>query len=283
MTMPYHLTIGQTLTSEEYQQVSTLLETVFLEIDLSVNNWNSQSEISRFNQGKAFTKYQTSQHMAVLLTLCKQMGTWSEGRFDPTIAPLSKLWQSALKQGEEPLLVDLDAVRQSVGLSHLHQTEELFWKDQDSTAIDLCALSKGYCIDLISERLNAAGFKHFLVEWAGEMRAMGSHPTNRPWTILIEPAQMQTPLLNQAIATSGDYAQQDWGKGFFHMIDPLSGKPMRKTARSIKATTVIAPTCALADALATTLMLFPTKEEAETWAAEIGKNNPNINYWIFAN
>jgi thiamine biosynthesis lipoprotein ApbE len=32
---------------------------------------------------------------------------------------------------------------------------------------DLCALSKGHCVDLIAERLQIAGFDDAVVEWGG--------------------------------------------------------------------------------------------------------------------
>jgi thiamine biosynthesis lipoprotein len=93
----------------------------------------------------------------------------------------------------------------------------------------------------------------------------------------VEPARLSVPLSNQAIATSGDYATDEWGNGFFHIIHPKTCRPLQKKQGSISATTVIAPTCALADAIATTLMLFETKEEAENWAQQI----PEVKFWIF--
>jgi len=280
MTMPYHITVGKKVNREEHLLIQSIVQNTFQEIDQTVNNWNPNSELSSINQGLANIPHTTSIHLNHILTLCNKITTLTDGRFDPTVAPLSKLWKNSLERGEVPTITELENVRKSVGWNHIQLKDDEVWKDADGTSLDLCALSKGYCIDLISERLKSAGFENLLVEWAGEIRALGKHPSGRNWTVQIEPSREQTFLINGAIATSGDYLQE-WGQGYFHIIDPKSGKPMMKKTGSIKATTVIAPTCIMADALATSLMLFQTKEEAAIWGEAIVKEIPEVSFWIF--
>ena len=100
-------------------------------------------------------------------------------------------------------------------------------------------------------------------------------------------------LRNAAIATSGDYSQGGWTlpadaapdhqiHRYFHIIDPLTAQPLEKTNYSIAAAVVIAPTCWLADALATAAMLFPGREEAEKWAEEVVELYPEVSFWILS-
>ena len=81
-------------------------------------------------------------------------------------------------------------------------------------------------------------------------------------------------LRNSAIATSGN--------PFFQIIDPLTASPVEKTEYSVAFSTVIAPTCALADALATASLLFSTRKEAESWAQEVVELHPDVRFWILS-
>lgn len=283
MTMPYHITVGSKIDYDQQKQIDDLIQDCFNEVNQTVNNWNPGSEVSLLNLQPANTKHIPSTHLSHLLSLSQEINQLSNGKFDPTIEPLTKAWKQALDFGLRPSESELMAIQKNIGWHHIELQEKSVSKRQDGTALDLCAISKGYCIDLITERLISAGFKNLFVEWAGEIRAAGSHPTGRNWTVQIEPMQQITQLNNCAIATSGDYSQKEWGQGYFHIIDPIKCEPMIKKSGSISAVTVIAPTCALADALATTLMLFETKQEAEDWAQSIIQIIPEISVVILNN
>jgi thiamine biosynthesis lipoprotein len=101
-----------------------------------------------------------------------------------------------------------------------------------------------------------------LVGIDGEMRAVGLPPDGAPWTIAIEaPApERRAPhsvlaLQDAALATSGDY--RHWvevqGRRLSHTMDPSRGAPLLAPPASV---TVIAQTCAEADAWATALMVL---------------------------
>jgi len=161
-------------------------------------------------------------------------------------------------------------------------------------SLDLGGIAKGYGVDLILENLNQAGFSDVFVEWGGEIRASGKHPEGRPWRIFISRLENNDPhlaiahldLVDQAIATSGDYLQ-NWTiekdgncSTFFHIIDPVTLHPLQKQPLSIASTSVVAPTCALADGLATVAMMFLSVEEAQVWAEKMKKENPDLSFWI---
>ena len=171
-----------------------------------------------------------------------RMTELSEGRFDPTIEPLQKLWKEHLAQGTVPSKPQIDALLPAIGWNKIHLSKGKICKDHDLTSLDLGGIAKGYCVDLLVERLNANGYPSIFVEWGGEIRTSGQHPDNRPWTIFIsrfgnpdpEKALAILTLRNQAIATSGDYIQQwkvqkeNTGEEavYFHIIDPLTGQPL---------------------------------------------------------
>lgn len=275
MTIPYEIKVGGKLTSEQKQKAERVIAAAFAEINRTFNNWNEASEISQLNHLKAHVKVPISTKLKGLILLAKQINIISQGRFDPTVAPLASLWKNALKEGHLP---EIDhATLQAIGFDKIHIENDLFWKDYDQTALDLGGIAKGYGVDLLAENLSQSGFKNIFVEWGGEIRTVGPHPSGRKWKIAIRGVGI-VEFQNKALATSGDYLQV-WkvdGVKYTHIIDPRTKKPLIVTDHSIASTSVMAPTCAKADALATALMLFETPEEAATFA----KTLEDVKCWI---
>lgn len=275
MTIPYALTVGKKLSSKEQTSIAELIDATFKEVHETFDNWNPNSEISRLNQAPKNTLIPLSPSLQDLLSLCSQIVTLSGGRFDPTVAPLEQVWRTSKNPSAEELQTACDAL----GWNHISIHNGIFKKDSAETRLDLCAISKGLCIDWIVERLQKLGYTDLMVEWGGEFRAIGHHPANRDWVVLIDPglkvknqSMAPLPLRNCAMATSG----------YTPLIDPLTASPIEKTKYSIASATVIAPTCALADALATAARLFHNRKEAESWAQEVVDLYPDVKFWILS-
>ena len=127
-------------------------------------------------------------------------------------------------------------------------------------AFDLSSIAKGWAVDQLSALLSARGIDAFLVEIGGETRTKGRKENGQPWRIAIErPLYAERKIqggieaVDIAIATSGDYRNYfaHEGQRYSHTIDPTSGDAIRHRLASV---TVIAETCAEADAWATALM-----------------------------
>lgn len=266
-TIPYSILIGQTLTDVQKERVQTLIDETFEKIDTVFNNWNPSSEVSRLSTLEADQTVVISDDLKGLLCEVNKIHALTEGRFDPTVAPLSMLWKKHLKQGCLPSEEECNHLRCAVGWHHIHLVGNLFSKDNSLTALDLGGIAKGYAVDLLTEALQKEGHPHLFVEWGGEIRSAGHHPTKPFWIVGIL-GGTTLPLHDKAIATSGNY-WQSWevdGQRYTHIIDPTTGTPLSVHPHSITSTTITAPTCTLADAYATALMLFPSKEAAHTWA-----------------
>jgi FAD:protein FMN transferase len=290
MTMEYRITFGTRLCLPSQKRAKQIIEQCFEEVDRIYNKWNPASELSALNQLPPHTKTPISQELTQLLALTDQVYRLTEGRFDPTIEPVLTAWKKALSHGKLPSEQELAPL--ACGWQKIHVLDGLFWKDGE-LALDLSGIAKGYAIDLLIERLQKElNISSLLIEWGGEIRAAGRHPEGRPWTIFIsrfgstEPQHAIDilPLQNQAIATSGDYLQ-NWrvdGITYSHIIDPRTKKPLIHHEKSISSASVVAPTCALADGLATAAMIFPTLEEAAVWAEKIRESDPEIHFWLAA-
>jgi len=132
---------------------------------------------------------------------------------------------------------------------------------------DPSGLVKGWAADRCAEILLSAGAKHIQVNAAGDLALRGGFTPNQPWSIgVVNPDNrlevLQTfNIQDGAIATSGTYERGS------HIRDPHTGL----IAIGAKSATVIGPDGAIADALATALMVdgrdgavwFTTPELAE--------------------
>lgn len=296
MTIDYKIIIGQKTSSEQDGVIHKIIKSTFEEINAIYNKWNPNSELSQLNQLPADKVIGLSPQLENLLLQTEQVVELSQGLFDPTIEPLQSLWKAKLEQGSIPSDEEIAAVLPLVGWDKIHFGNGFFYKDEDATSLDLGGIAKGFGVDLLLERLVRAGFSNVFVEWGGEIRTEGEHPEGRPWTIYIsrlanmdpEKAIAHVALKDCAIATSGDYLQNwtiktDHGNSvFFHIFDPKTGRPMTTKETTVASASVIAPTCALADGLATVAMMFPSLDEAEAWANKMQERDPTLKFWLIS-
>lgn len=263
MTIGYSVQIGDR--NPDLALAQEVILSTFATINQIYNSWNPDSEISGLNSMPAGEKRQLSLVLASFLKRVDGIVHLTEGRFDPTIAPIKK----SLLYGQ------LHSKRTAIGWDKVHLEGDLFWKEHDATSIDLGGVAKGYAVDLIIEGLQKAGFRNLFVEWGGEIRTSGVNPKGRPWKVAIRGGEI-LKLEEAAIATSGSYRQK-WVIGetvYTHIIDPVTKKPLSKTP--ITSASVLCETCFKADAIATALMLFPSQEEAYAWAEKHG-----LKIWLF--
>ena len=110
--------------------------------------------------------------------------------------------------------------------------------------------------------LREFGIDAALVGIDGEMRAFGLRPDGEAWAIAVEApeAGVRAPhsilsLHDGAVATSGDYRHTVTVQShrLSHTMDPRRGAPLASSPASV---TVVAPSCAQADAWATALMVL---------------------------
>lgn len=291
MTMEYRVVIGQQLTPGQAERIKGIINATFDMVNRVFNNWNSESEISFLNRAPANRELPISKEMITLLRVTDRLVELSEGYFDPTVGPLCKLWKAKARGSELPDPGEIEEIREAVGWDKIILTENSLIKKHPLTSLDLCAIAKGYCVDLMVEGITAAGFPNVYVEWGGEIRAAGSHPEGRPWTIYISRLQDSNPdhaidyiaLKDSAVATSGDYLQS-WhkrdGHVYTHIINPKTLLPIEVSSNNICSATVHAKSCVVADSLATAATAFPSASEAHSWAEKLHKEEPTLQFWL---
>lgn len=272
MGTQYHVSVvenqGFSLDEAGQQALAKGIKDALVDVDLKMSTYKKQSELSRFNQSDAGDWFTVSRETAVVVQEALQIADQSQGAFDPTIGPLVNLWGFGpdLKPDQVPSTVELELAYERVG----YHAVQVRGEDTDAPALrkdkavylDLSAIAKGYGVDQVARYLDAQGYHNYLVEVGGELQLKGRKPDGTPWLIAIEKpsdagqvVQEVLKISDIAVATSGGYRNYFEANGvrFSHTIDPKTGKPITHKLASV---TVLNPSCATADALATTLMVM---------------------------
>ncbi|NOZ75966.1 MAG: FAD:protein FMN transferase [FCB group bacterium] len=249
------------------------IDSVLTEINRQMSTYIPTSEISSFNALPPGDTLIISEEFAQVLDISRTVWELTGGAFDVTVYPLVKLWgfgPEADPAWHPPTGDRIEAVRSRIGFSNiwLSPNRELT-KRLAGISLDLNAVAKGFGVDQVARYLEGAGISNYLVEIGGEVRCRGTNRQGKRWSVGIDrPAEGSVPgealesvlqIKNRAVATSGDYRSFHKYKGqyYSHAIDPRNGFP---TKSGVASATVVAPTCAFADALATAMMILGEEE-----------------------
>ena len=248
---------------------------LFLLVD-SMSTYQESSEISKLNQATA-QSFKVSEGFYAVLKLSQDIYQRSGGAWDPTVYPLFSLWKAVLYQESDQVPTNkvIQEKRKHIGLNQLELLSNLTVKKKDPLIqVDVSSIAKGYGVDKISQRFSEWGSKDYLVEIGGEVKISGRNAYGHPWRLGIESPDPLNPSLygkinlpsGYAIASSGSYRQYRYISGirYSHIIDPRTGYPV---THNVVGVSVVSTDCALADALATALMVMGV-EEGRTLVAQ---------------
>ena len=232
------------------------------------STYRSDSEISRFNRfDRAGEPFPVSGDFSRVMRIAQKIHRLTGGAWDGTVEPLVRLWGFHDKGSRRspPDEAQIRAVMKRIGFSSVEVLSDgRLVKRQSDISLDLASIAKGYAVDQLAELLEAEGFGSHLVEIGGEVYATGQKPDGSAWKVginrpeagsALDSVYRVVTLTDRALATSGDYRNffVENGVVYSHLIDPRSGMPV---GTGVVSASVLAPSCAFADGLATALMVM---------------------------
>jgi len=193
------------------------------ELEAIFSTWREGSVISRLNRGEEVALPDEFRRVSALAA---QIGEMSGGVFD-------------VELGES-----VEAAGFGSGLGG---------------RLDYSGIAKGFAADEVGALLESLGIDTFLFELGGELLGRGA----REWRVGLESPEPGAigelrrviPLQDQAVATSGTYRLFRGTE--HHLIDPRSRQPVAHDCVSVS---VIAESCAEADAFATALIVLGAEQ-----------------------
>lgn len=233
------------------------------EIESAASPIDDGSEISELNR----TSYlpAASDELVTMLRLASVVHQVSGGAFDVTMGALRELWK--FNPQAETQFYDLSHDVQSASIAiaqkHVGMDRILLGSGRKTsislvpgTILDLGPLAMGAAADAAIDALQDAGIEYALVRSGGNCRAYGGMPNGLPREIAfgnLNDNVQRFQLIDGAIAMSST-CEQLWASstGHYRVLDPRTGYPVTGAS----SVTVIAPTCAEASALATSVLVL---------------------------
>lgn len=256
----YHIVYANTLERNLQPEVDSILNA----FDLSLSLYKEQSLLTKINNNQTDC---TDLLFDECFSISKDVYEKTGGCFDVTGNPLFQLWgfgkgERARKWSDK----HIDSILQFVGMNKVHITDGKIIKKDPRITLNFNAIAQGYSVDVVARYFDRLGLEHYLIEIGGEIFCKGINAKQKPWVVGIdkpydnnntpgESIQAYISLSGEGLATSGNYRKFYVidGKKYAHTIHPLTGKPAQN---SVLSATVVAPSSALADAVATAYMVM---------------------------
>jgi thiamine biosynthesis lipoprotein len=258
----------------DVDRVRLALQVAVDTVDGQMSTWKRDSDLMRLNRAPAGKAVSIPPMLDEVLRLGVAISKASGGAFEMTVGDAVSAW------GFGPCTASQDSIQAAMAARRVAAHEALEFGEgivtkRAQVTLDLNGIAKGFGADRLAETLSGLGVHDALVGIDGEMRAMGTRADRQPWTVAVEAPDRtrRAPhsilsLSDCAVATSGDYRHfvDVGGRRLSHTMDPARGAPLISSPASV---TVIAPTCAVADAWATALMVLGP-EAGNTVARKVG-------------
>lgn len=160
----------------------------------------------------------------------------TNGVIDPTILPLSDLWNFG-ENNTVPLSKDIASSLSYVGYENViidKETNSVIL-NHPNAGIDLGFIAKGYIADKMKEYLLSNGVESALINLGGNILTIGNKPDGSPYVLGIqEPfsdGQSSIPnvsIRDKSLVTSGVYERYFYENGilYHHILDTKTGYPI---------------------------------------------------------
>lgn len=234
-----------------------------MRVDYSLSPFNKESVITAVNQNR---EVMLDPYFVEVFNKAMEISRETKGAFDITVAPLVNAWGFGFKHEQMPTKRQVDSLRQIIGYQKVALKNGKVEKQDSRMMLDCSAIAKGFGVDAVARLLRDRGVQNFMVEIGGEVVTCGVNAQRLPWRVgVVKPSEdslstgheLQTILnvTDKAMATSGNYRNFYYknGRRYAHTIDPKTGYPVQ---HSLLSATVLAASCTVADAYATSFMVM---------------------------
>lgn len=239
-------------------QIAQTYENLFSATKRDSDIWNINHA-----QGKSICVSDDTVH---LLKSAIYYSELTEGKIDPTIYPVSRLWNFG--SGDTAMVPEstlLTSALTHVDYRNIDFSEtnphEISLKDPDS-AIDLGFIAKGYIADQMKEYLQNNHVHSACINLGGNVLTIGNKPDESPFRIGIQKpfaksgeAITVVPVENYSLVSSGIYERYFYENNilYHHILDSHTGYPVDNNLAGV---TILSPSSEEGDALSTTCFIL---------------------------
>jgi FAD:protein FMN transferase len=231
-----------------------------------LTSFHKPSALARLNEAAGTGAVVVDPELFTLVERSLKIARDTNGAFDPTIGPLTRLWHFS---AGEPRLPDPSEIAEALGKLgwekiKLDPHSHAVLLTEPGMAIDLGAFAKGYALERARDRIKERGISSALVNIGGDIMAMGEKEPGKPWRVGIQDPRNPTSMVavvaakDRAVITSGDYERffVKEGKRYHHILDPKTGYP----AESLQSATILADDPSTTQPMGTALFVLGVQE-----------------------
>lgn len=244
----------------------------------------SGSEISTLNEATVYP-VTVSDDTSELIDTALYYAKLTDGAFDPTIEPVSSLWDFKSPKPTVPTDNNIITNLKNVGYKNIIKNNNEISLTNPDSGLDLGAIAKGYIADRVKDYLLENGVHSAVINLGGNVLCVGNKPDGSDFRIGI-----QKPFENYAetvctvgindmtVVSSGIYERyfvQD-GVLYHHILNPATGYPYDN---ELTAVTIITNRSVDGDALSTSCFALGSEKGlalinslSDTYAAFILKD-----------
>ena len=241
-------------------------------VEKQMSLFDPDSAVSRLNRLGELR--QPDVELVSVLSLAQHVSLRSAGAFDVTMQPLWGLWSLHSQTQTVPSAKALLQTRSLVNWRALTVSPEVVRLNVKGMGVSLNGIAQGYAADKVRAVLQSHGVQHALID-TGETTVLGQSSKAEDWRFAVEPSAASTvtpPVISPhgwALATSSDsHTVFSADHVHHHILNPLTGDSPSHWA----SVSVIAPSCALADALTKVFFMCPpqgVERLAKAWGVDV--------------
>jgi FAD:protein FMN transferase len=229
--------------------------------EATYSRFKEDSLVSKINLAAGNDWVDIDAEAEALFDLCDQFHFITQGLFDPTSLPLIKIWDYKAEVPRIPGKEEIEEAKALIGWDKVKRESGRIMLTAPGMGLDLGGIGKEYAVDRVSLIARDHGITNILINFGGDIAALGTPPEYTHWHVGIEdPGKPGTcwgslALTDLCVASSGDYRRffEIDGKRYGHMVDHRKGYPI---ANKVKHATIVSRTCTEAGILATSSCLL---------------------------
>ncbi len=198
------------------------------------SDYNPNSELNRLTHQPVGRSVKVSEELFVILQLAQSLSLETNGAFDITAGPYTRLWRQARRQKKLAGPILLKQAAQSVGHEklNLNSTTRTVTCLALGMRLDLGGIAKGWAADEALSVLRKHGITRSLCAASGDIAIGDSPPGKEGWEVGVRALDKHgnfynrtLSLRNCAVSTSGDTFQfiEIGGQRYSHIVNPRTG------------------------------------------------------------
>ncbi|OEF98651.1 FAD:protein FMN transferase [Desulfuribacillus alkaliarsenatis] len=278
--------VGFTETEEEFQKYMERIEERFIELHQYFDKYNTYegvNNIKTINDNAGTEPVEVASEIIDLILLSKEWYKEGEKKLNIAMGSVLEIWSDYRKEGmHNPRNAELPPMELLLEAAEHMDINDVIVDAENSTVfladeklrLNVGAVAKGYAAELVAQEMKKLGFKSFIINAGGDVRAVGEplDSINKYWAVGIQDPDkisilaaeniLDTIYLNDlSIVTSGDYERYFIvdGQIYHHLINPDTLMP----THHYRGVTIVTEDAGVADYLSTVAFLLPFEESKQ--------------------